>query len=105
MPEMVPEVVRKVTKMEQKRIQSRLRKMCEKYAIYLTGSTLDLFRNRLQRNFSSITSEETQRRGLKAYFSDFGVALGSLFGPVLCQGGLLKSVRFFDSFFGWRLTS
>ena len=100
MPEMVPEVVRKVTKMEQKRIQSRLQKMCEKYGIYCTGSTLDLFRNRLQRNFSSITSKETQRRGLKAYFSDFGVALGSLFGPVLRPGGLFKSVCFLIRFLG-----
>ena len=63
------------------------------------------FGNRSQRIFSLSTSKETQRRGLKAHFSDSKVALGSLFGPFLRPGSLLKSDCFFDSFFGWHLTS
>ena len=94
----VAKVAKKGAKMEPKALPERLRDMCQKHAIYCTGSTSAPPGSVLKPDVSPNPFREAPGSLLEAHFCDSSTVLGSPLGSVLRPWSLQFSVHFLDAF-------
>ena len=98
-------VAKKGAKMEPKALPERLRDMCQKHAIYSTGSTSDLPGSAPKPDISANITREVPRTSLEVHFCDSLTVWGAPLGSVLRPWGVRFSVHFLDACPGRPLTS
>ena len=91
--------------MEAKAFPERLPDMCQKHAIYCTGSTSALPGSVLKPDVSPNPFREAPGSPLEANFCDSSTVLGAPLGSVLRPWSLQFSVYFLDAFLRRPLTS
>ena len=101
----VTKVAKKGAKMEPKALAERLRDMCQKHAIYCTGSTSDLPGSAPKPDVSANPTREAPRTSLEVHFCDSLTVWGAPLGSVLRPWGRPFSLIFSDTFPGRPLTS
>ena len=91
--------------MEPKALPERLRDMCQKHAIYCTGSTSAPPGSVLKPDVSSNPFQEAPVRSLETHFCNSAKVLRSPLASILRSWSLQFSVRFLDAFLRRPLTS
>ena len=101
----VTKVAKKGAKMEPKAFPERLRDMCQKHAIYCTGSTSAPPGSVLKPDVSSNPFREAPGSPLEAHLCDSSTVLAPPLASILCSWSLRFSVHFLDAFLKRPLTS
>ena len=93
----VTKVAKKGAKMEPKALPERLRDMCQKHAIYCTGSTSAPPGSVLKPDVSPNPFQEAPGSPLEVHFCDSLTVWGAPLGSVLRPWGVRFSVHFLDA--------